>query len=442
MYQTKQTVQELKQLFKRRIKLLIVTPIFFGLLSIAGLYLVDPVFESSITIQVNDEETIDPLTFYGIAVNSEPEDRFEAFNKIVYSRTSIEKLVDSLGLGQNSRSESKKKELIERVRDDITTQRTSSDLFEITYQNGSAQKARDGVVFLANHLVETRLRLEEKRNRETVKFFENKIKELEDIVENKEAPQKSEASAQQVSINRDVLQTRLQNIDNQLMQLEWQIIRQEDRIKKLENFLKLDDQNFSVKSLYSLALNEVAVGQNLSGLLEKYEQMSQQFTENYPPLRSMQAQIIEGVRRTLPAIESNLSSLKIQQESLNQRRIRVINDMELAFVATQTKKNEQSDVSIYKELYDEMKIKLEQARISHQIGDEITEKFSVTESPVIANEPVFPDRKIVITTGLILGILFGGVFMVLAETLDTTIRSEKDLELDKPVIAFLTDGKT
>ena len=442
MYQTRQTVQKIKQLFKRRIKLLIITPIFFGLLSIAALYLIDPVFESSITIQVNDEETIDPLTFYGITVNTEPEDRFEAFDKIVYSRTSIEKLVDSLELGYNTKSETEEKALIESVRENITTQLTSSDLYEITYQNSSAQKARDGVVFLANHLVETRLRLEQKRNRETVKFFENKIRELEDIVENQETPRRAEAPSQQASIDRDVLQTRLQNIDNQLMQLEWQIIRQEDRIKKLDNFLNSAAQDFSVKSLYSLSLDEVSVGQNLIGLLEKYEQMSQQFTENYPPLRSLQLQIVEAVRRTLPVIESNLSSLKIQQESLNQRRIRVINDMESAFVATQAKSNEQSDISIYQELYDEMKIKLEQARISHQIGDEITEKFSVTESPVVANEPVFPKRKVVIATGLILGILFGGVFMVLAETLDTTIRSERDLELDKPVIAFLTDGKT
>jgi len=442
VYQTRQTVQKIKQLFKRRIKLLIITPIFFGLLSIAALYLIDPVFESSITIQVNDEETIDPLTFYGITVNTEPEDRFEAFDKIVYSRTSIEKLVDSLELGYNTKSETEEKALIESVREDITTQLTSSDLYEITYQNSSAQKARDGVVFLANHLVETRLRLEQKRNRETVKFFENKIRELEDIVENQETPRRAEAPSQQASIDRDVLQTRLQNIDNQLMQLEWQIIRQEDRIKKLDNFLNSAAQDFSVKSLYSLSLDEVSVGQNLIGLLEKYEQMSQQFTENYPPLRSLQLQIVEAVRRTLPVIESNLSSLKIQQESLNQRRIRVINDMESAFVATQAKSNEQSDISIYQELYDEMKIKLEQARISHQIGDEITEKFSVTESPVVANEPVFPKRKVVIATGLILGIIFGGVFMVLAETLDTTIRSERDLELDKPVIAFLTDGKT
>lgn len=441
MYQTKQTVQKLKQLFKRRIKLLVITPIFFGLLSFAALYLIDPVFESSITIQVNDEETIDPLTFYGITVNTQTEDRFEAFDKIVYSRTSIERLVDSLGLGYNINSETEKKALIESVREDITTQLTSSDLYEITYQNSSAQKARDGVIFLANHLVETRLRLEQKRNRETVKFFENKIRELEDIVENQATPRKSDPPAQQGSIDRDVLQTRLQNIDNQLMQLEWQIIRQEDRIKKLDSFLSSATQDFSVKPLYNLSLDEGSVGQNLVGLLEKYEQMSQQFTENYPPLRSLQIQIVEAVRRTLPVIESNLSSLKIQQESLNQRRIQVINEMESAFVATQAKSNEKSDISIYQELYDEMKIKLEQARISHQIGDEVTEKFSVTESPVVANEPVFPKRKVVIATGLILGILFGGVFMVLAETLDTTIRSERDLELDKPVIAFLTDGK-
>ena len=431
----------MKQFLKRRFKLLILALIFFGLLGTATLYLLDPIFESSITIQVQDDETIDPLTFYGIAGSNKPENRLEAFDKIVFSRTSIEKLVDSLGLGLSSRTELETRALVDSLREKISTKFNQSDLFEITYQSNKADKARDGVRLLANHLIQTRLRLEEKRNRETVKFFENKIKQLESIVDNPQKSQEVETVPRQATVNSGVLQTRLQNIDNKLMGLEWDVISQENRLKKLRNFLSLDDQNFSIKTLYSLSLDEVSLGANIIDLLEEYEQMSQQFTENYPPFKSLKKQIVEAVQRIVPAIESNLASLKIQQESLNQQRMDVINDMELAFVAAQSQSSDQSDVSIYQELYDDMKIKLEQARISYKIGDEITERFTVAEEPSIAENPIFPDRKFIISISLISGVVFGVAFMVMAEMMDTTIRSEKDLKLNKPVIAFLSDGK-
>jgi uncharacterized protein involved in exopolysaccharide biosynthesis len=168
--------------------------------------------------------------------------------------------------------------------------------------------------------------------------------------------------------------------------------------------------------------------------------MSKQFTENYPPLKSLKEQILEAVKRIEPALESNLASLKIQQQTLNQRRTDVINDMELAFVATQSQSSDQTDVSIYEELYNDMKIQLEQARISYKIGDEITERFTIIDEPAIAEKPIFPDRRFIISISLISGIIFGVVFMVMAEMMDTTIRSENDLKLKKPVIAFLSDG--
>lgn len=431
----------MKQFLKRRLKLLILALTFFGLIGTATLYLLDPIFESSITIQVQDDETIDPLTFYGIAGNNEPENRVEAFNNIVFSRTSIEKLVDSLGVGRSSRTEAETRALVDSLREKVSTNLKKPDLFEITYQSNRAGEARDGVVLLADHLIETRLRLEEKRNKETVKFFENKIKQLESIVDNPQTPQEVEAPPQQATINSGVLQTRLQNIDNKLMGLEWDIISQENRLDKLKNFLSLDDQDFSVKTLYSLSLDKVSLGANIINLLDDYEQMSQQFTESYPPLKSLKKQIVEAVQRIIPAIESNLASLKVQQESLNQRRVDVINDMELAFVAAQSQGRDESDVSIYQELYDDMKIKLEQARVSYKIGDEITERFTVVEEPSIASKPIFPDRRFIISISLLSGIVFGVAFMVMAEMMDTTIRSEKDLKLNKPIIAFLSDGK-
>lgn len=443
MYQTKEIVPEIRRAIKRRKKLLIITPIFFVILSFGALYFIEPKYESSTSILVQKEETLNPLMLYDIPENMASEDRLKSFNEIIYSRTTIEKLIDSLDFNNEVKSEIEKQALVDKLRDNIKTDSRASDSFEITYVDTDPVRARDGVALLANHFIQTRQRLETRKNNEAVEFFQNKINELEDIVDNQrdKIVSSTKESLKEVPIDQTALQTRLQSIDNQLDQLELEIIQEEKKLETLEDFLNQDSQTFSVQPLYKLPLNDIPFGNKLGDMLGEYDNLKEQFTDNYPPLRSLRTRILELSNRIPPAIESKLSNLKMQQKNLSSQRTAVIDDIERSFIASQRSNSQQTNIAIYQELYNDMKMKLEQARMTRDIGDKSSEQFVVLDPAYIPEKPSSPDKQIVIAVGFFIGLIFGGLFMGIAEIFDTTVRTEEDLELPKPIIAYLSDGR-
>lgn len=432
----------MQKIIKRRKKLLIVIPILFLFLSIGLLYTIEPKYKSSISVLVQKEKTLNPFIFYEMAVNINTENRVQSFNEIIYSRSTIEKLIDSLNLGNDVQSELEKQELVNNIRENIETRSPTSDSFEITYYDTDPVRARDGVELLSNHFIETRLKLENKRNEETVNYFENKVAELEEVVNSKRNQQENiNDQIKEPAVDRNRLQTNLQDIENQQVQLDWRIIEEENRLKILEEFLNQESRDFSADPLYKLQLSEIPLGQELGKLLDKHDQMRQRYTDRYPELGDLQSQIREVANRIYPAIESNLSNLQSQRETLAVKRDSIVSDLEESFIAERQENDQESDFSIYQDLYNEMKVKLEQAHITRGLNNKGEEQYMVIDPPYVPQSPTSPDHALIVTGGFFLGILFAGIAVAIIEALDTTVRSEEDLKLKKPVIAYLKDGK-
>lgn len=442
MYSTKEIVQQIKKVVKRRYKLFVFTPIFFVLLSGGAIYMIEPKYESSTTILVQKEETLNPLLLYQMAVNVASEDRLKSFNEIIYSRSTMEMLIDSLGLDKNIHTEAEKQSLVEKVRKNITTSSRASDSFEITFFNTDPVRARDGVQLLAQHFISSRLRLENRRNNETVEFFQSKLNELENIVD-KQRESIVNSTAKQMKeqpVDPEALQTKLQAIDTQIDDLDWKISQEEQKAKIIKDFLNQKAENFSMQPIYKLPIDQLPFGTDLSELLKEYDGLKQKFTDSYPQLRSLRTQIIDIANRIAPALQSELTKMNRQRQDLSTQRAKVIQDMEKSFVETQRNNSKQSDFSIYQELYNDMKVKLEQARMTRDIGDKASEQFIVLDPAYIAKRPSSPNERLIIGVGLVLGIVMGALLMGVAEVLDTTVREEEDLDFEKPIIAYLTDG--
>lgn len=439
MNSTKELVNEIRRVIRRRKRLLIITPIFFLLLSIAALFYIEPKYKSSTSILVQKDEVLNPLLMYEMAVQVAEEDRMTSFNEIVYSRSAVEFLIDSLGLDANVKTEAEKQRLIERIRGNIGTGSGSPDSFEITYYDVDPMRARDGVELLANRFISTRLRLESRRNNETVDFFTGKLKELENTVENQREQIVSSTSRQiNVSpVDSEALQERIQDIDKQRDEMALRIYRQENKLSVIRDFLEQGEEGFSVKPLYKLPLQEIPYGEELAALMGEYDSLSQEFTASYPRLKTLRTQILDVAARIPSSLESELAELEQRETELRGQRENVIGDMEQYYVAKHQESSKQSDFSIYQELYNEMKVKLEQAKVNRDIGNRASEQFLVLDAPYVPQNPSSPNKKLIVGGALVAGLFAGAIFIALAEVLDNTVRREEDLEIHKPVIAYL-----
>ncbi len=71
----------------------------------SGSFLLRSKYESSTTILVQHDESLNPLISYAEAMSMASEDRLRTFSEIIYSRTTIQKLIDSLGIGATAKTE-------------------------------------------------------------------------------------------------------------------------------------------------------------------------------------------------------------------------------------------------------------------------------------------------------------------------------------------------
>lgn len=442
MYSTKEVAQEIREAVKRRKKLLIITPIFFLLLSIAALYIIEPKYKSTTSILVQKEETLNPLVLYQMAVSLASEDRLQSFNEILYSRSTMMMLIDSLRLDSEIKTETDKQKLIEDVRKNVVTNSRASNSFEISYYDTDPIRARNGVELLANHFIRTRLAFENRRNNETVNFFTSKLDELEEVVD-QQRNQITTATTdlmKEMPFDAEDLRRRLQVSESQFETLDWSIYQEEQKLDIIKEYQARAGEKGRENILYKLPLNDMAFGEELSALLNEYESLNQQYTDSYPPLRAITLRIADVIDRMPSSIESRMQSMITQKEELMQQRDQLVTDMERAFVVNQRRNSQESDFSIYQELYNGMKVKLEQARMSRDIDDNASEQFIVLDAPYIPEEPSSPNKKIVIAAGLFLGLIIGVVLSGVAEIMDTTVRREEDLDFGKPIIAYLVDG--
>lgn len=442
MYKTKDVAQDLKSAAKRRRVLLIVTPILFLVAAFTAVYFIEPTYKSSTTILVEKDETLNPLVLYEIAVHIASEDRLQSLNEIIYSRSTVEVLIDSLNLESGIRTEAEKQLLIEKTQNNIETRSRASDSFEISFYDTNPTRARDGAELLANYFISTKLRMETRRHEETVEFFSNKLQELEERVASQRDRSVTVTSERMRDLpsSADNLQERLQEINAQLDEIEWQIVREEDKLVILSSYQNEENQTEAIRHLYKLPISEIQFGNELSELLNEYDRLQQQYTESYPRLRALSEQIAGVANRIPPTVESNIRRLNSQKEDLSQQKQRVISDMQQYFVATQRASSQQSDYSIYEGLQNEMRIKLEQAKMTRDIGQRAVDQFIVLDAANIPEKPAYPNKRLILVIALIVGLVMGVAASSVAEMMDTTLRDEKDLHFQKPIIAYLTSG--
>jgi len=119
----------------------------------------------------------------------------------------------------------------------------------------------------------------------------------------------------------------------------------------------------------------------------------------------------------------------------------LVDNLKQSSINQTVNENVQGDYEMYKKLYDEMKLKLEQAQTARDLGQKGASQFVIIDPAQAPTSPSKPNRIQLILGGFGLGLFIGFISVVLKEMLDTTLRRARDIEIyRKPVIAFITEG--
>lgn len=438
------TIRDVISVYRRRRKLFYAPILLVTLLAITAAIVLPNRYESSTTLLVQSEEILNPLVSVDMAMRMANDNELTTINEIVFSRLTIKKLIDSLGLGLKVRSEDDAQELNDVIQTKIKTERRGSDSFRISYTDGDPQIAQRAAQMLASLLIESILQVQTQRNDLAVQFYEKKLAEIR---EKFEESQRKVVSA---------LQSRLGNMPVENRMLYGQVETIERKIGDLDIKSKVYSQQAEIlrtfpaalrtesgkQKLYEMTRMDVPFANDLANLMSKYDDFIRRYTIQYPEVEKLETQIVELLDRMRKVMESELTKLQPQRIDLERQRANTISELKQSSVNERIGSDKGSDYETYKKLYDEMTIKLEQAQAARDIGMKGSSRFLIIDPAIAPTKPSKPNRPQIVFGGLGLGIFIGLLAMVIREMLDSTIRTPKDVIMyQKPVIALIAEGE-
>jgi succinoglycan biosynthesis transport protein ExoP len=439
------TIHDLLSIYRRRKMYLFIPTVVVTILSAVGALIMSNKYESSTTILVQRDEILNPLISYQMAVAMASEDRLRTFNEIIFSHTMLEKLRDSVFREEEEDPdvEVDLQAQLEGLRKRITIERRGSDSFRITFVSNDATKCQAAVNLLADQFIQTILTVEGQRNEATVKFFQDKLDELKAKFE---ASQQRVVSSLRARVNvlpqdSKELYTRLEAVQMQISDFDTRISVYKEKLEELKLFPAALGTPNGMQTLYEMQRSNIPFAEDLKIQLVKYDDITRKYKGKYPEVLRTEEQLSDLLVRIQKAIETEIHKQEPTRWDLEKKRAALVEELKQASISQKLDQDLESDYVVYQKLYDEMKVKLEQAITSRDLGRNASNQFIIIDPPLVPTVPTQPNRPMVILGGFAVGLFLGFLIVIFKELLDTTIRSPRDIETyQKPVIAFIAES--
>ena len=436
------TFQEVVTVFRRRKKLFFL-PAFFVLgVCVVGALLLPRKYASFTTIMVQKDEVLNPLVSFTMAVTMASEDRLKTFNEIVYSTNAIGMLIDSLELGTTETEEERQK-LIEDIKKDILTERPGSATFRISCLDVEPVRAQQKALLLANYFMKKVLQVENQRNEMAVEFFEKKLEELRQKYEAGQHEMVSllRSRIQEMPTESRVVSSRLEDVEREMVELDGEAKVYQQALTMLRKFPQALHTSEGKQLLFEIERQNLPHVGELRPLVSKYDDYTRRYTEHYPEVQTLHKQILGILSIMRNSLETEIAELRKDRWEYERRRSQIVEELKRLSVTQQLDKETESNLGLYRGLYDEMKVRLEQARTVRDLGMRGREQFIIIDPPLVPTEPSKPNRLLIISAGACFGVVLGLFAVAAAELLDSRIKTARDITIyKKRVIAYIHEG--
>lgn len=434
------TIDEILSVLRRRKKVFFIPFIIVSVTCITGAFVLPQKYESSITILVQRDEVLNPLISYTMAVSTASDNRLRDFDEIIYSTPTIESLADSLGIKSELDNASDKKKFIERIKKNIITDISGSDSYTISYYDVVPQRAKKAVTVLSELFIKKRLEVDNKKNELTVEFFRKKLDDMKGKFEESKEDLIGALKQQmnELPAGDRMLYSQVDEYDSKIGGLNEKVKNYQNALEIINRAKNNDDYVNNLKGLYDVALMDIPFASELQTKLKKYDELAQKYTAQYPAVQDVRTDIADLLTRIKHSLETQLSREQKQSWSFEKRRNQAISSIRNATISENQNQDIKSTYDVYSKLYNDMKVKLEQAITTRDLGKKGSEQFLVINPPLLPTSPSKPNKVLLICGGISLGLFLGFLTAGLTELFDSRIRTARDVDIyEKPVLAYL-----
>ena len=463
-------ISDIVSIVKRRRWALIVPALSVILLAVLVLLLWKPVYRSTSTILIEEQEI--SRDYVMTAVTSYAEQRLQQINQRIMSSSRLLEIINRFNLYADKRDKLTSEEIIEDMRkkdikfdtvmadviDRRTGQKTTATIaFTVSYEGRNPQVVQQVANVLASLYLEENMKVVDQQTEGTTKFLEEEMRS----VQGKLADMERKIATYKERNSRalpELLQFNLQSLDwneHSRDQLNEQLrsLREKEGYYQTELATIAPDTTNADKD----RLKELRLA--LIGLKAKY-------SEEYPDVIKTRAEIADlekklQARATEPAIQdkpdnpayvalaaqlasirAEIKSVKLQLEDLDQKQDDFRHRLEASPKVEEGYKNLMVERNNTQAKYDDLMRKYMESKVAHGLEKEqMGERFTLIDPARLPEKPVRPNRPVILMIGLMLGLMSSVGTAALQEASDRSVRTTEDLTraLPFPVLAEIPE---
>jgi polysaccharide chain length determinant protein (PEP-CTERM system associated) len=450
------TFEDAIKIIKRRRWALIVPVISAVLLSVVLLLVWDPVYRSTSTILIEEQEI--SRDYVMATVTSYAEQRLQMINQRIMSSARLVEIINHFNLYADKRNKLTTEEIVENMRkkdikfdtvmadviDRRTGQKTAATIaFTVSYEGKNPAMVQQVDNVLASLYLEENIKVTSQQTSGTTKFLEDEMNSVQTrLLELEKAiavykeknplalPELFQFNLQTLDANNrtyDQLQDQLRTLKEKESYLQTQLAsmvpdaenQDKDRLKELR---------MALLGLQSRVSDEYPDVIKMKKEIAELEQRLNSPDKKKAIAKNPDNPAYIALDSQLASTQSDISSVKRQISELEKKKKDYAQRMEMSPRVEEGYKNLVVDRNNTQAKYEDLTKKYMEAKVAQGLEKEnIGERFTLIDPARLPEKPVRPNRPVILLIGLILGLGAGVGTAALQEANDHSARRSEDL---------------
>src|SRR6267378_2511896 len=460
------TIEDYKTILRRRMWLLIIPAVVFSVSAYVVSLFLPARYKSETVVLVEapavSSELVKPI-------GGDTNQRLATMREEILSRTRLQQIMEKFSLYREDRGKYPMEELVARLRSSIDvsavrpmdhTNANGLPGFTIDVIAGQPQLAQEICSEITSMFLQQNVIVTERKADDQTEFINRQLQEAKGKLDDQDA-RLADFQRHYMGALPDEAQTNFSLLTGLASQLD-SVTQSLNRAQQDKLFLESAlSQQIATAKLSQTAANPDTLSRQLTALQEQLASLGTRYTDDHPDVIKVKNEIsqlqqrmdeqaasahaeketdqsglqvdtpqAQQLRAQLHQIDVGIHERMAEQLRLQQQISRVQAKLELTPAVAQQYKAITRDAQTALNIYNELLKKQNDSEMSRDLlRRQQGEQFRVLDPPSLPQQPTFPNRRLFAFGGLTGGLGFGLAIAFLLEAQDTTLRTEKDVEL-------------